>query len=46
MTIEERLYALLCKGCPQEKMCHDTCEYCEEYLKGEEELDKQKINQL
>lgn len=33
---EEYLYSEMCEGCPHEKECHETCEYCDEYL---EELD-------
>lgn len=29
--IEEELYARLCKYCPNQKMCHEECEHCEEY---------------
>ena len=30
--LEQLLYQRLCRGCLNEKQCHDTCEYCEEYL--------------
>ena len=33
---EERLYEEKCVGCPNEKACHDNCEYCDDFL---EELD-------
>lgn len=34
---ELELYERLCVGCPCERICHETCENCEEY---EEELQK------
>lgn len=34
---EQQLYERLCVGCPRERICHETCETCEEY---EEELFK------
>lgn len=46
MTIEEMIYARLCRGCPNEKRCHDDCEYCDEYLEEIEKHDNEKINQL
>ena len=43
---EELLYERLCKRCPNQRMCHDTCEYCEEYLEEEERHDNETINKL
>ena len=31
MTIEEKIYAMLCRGCPNEKRCHDECDHCDDY---------------
>lgn len=36
MTIEEIIYARMCKSCPNAKKCHEECETCEEY---EEEVE-------
>ena len=37
MDFEEELYRRMCRACPNQRMCHDDCEYCDEYL---EELEK------
>lgn len=29
---EEEVYERLCKGCPNEKRCHDECDHCADYL--------------
>jgi len=34
---EDKIYELLCLGCPNEKRCHENCEVCDEYLEKTEE---------
>jgi len=29
---EEEVYERMCKGCPNEKRCHDECDHCADYL--------------
>ena len=36
--LEIKLYQMMCKGCPNQRMCHDTAEYCDEYLLIEAEM--------
>ena len=39
--IEERLFEELCEGCYRAKKCHETCDYCDNFLK---ELESNKEN--
>ena len=38
--LEFLIYQRICKGCPNERMCHEECEQCEKYYEMLEEAEK------
>lgn len=32
LLTDEEAYEKLCVGCPQAAHCHETCDYCDDYL--------------
>lgn len=38
----QELYERLCSGCPSARVCHETCENCEEYEEELQKLEEQK----
>ena len=39
IDFEEELYRRMCRTCPRALMCHEDCDYCEEYLEEKEKHD-------
>lgn len=36
---EKKLWEILCANCENSKKCHDSCEYCDEFLEKLELLE-------
>lgn len=37
VSVEERIYEMMCAGCERERHCHIWCENCDEYEDAVEE---------